>query len=71
VLFAMTLRAISADSRRPGYDSDDEFGPRQPLLNRQNNQAGPQSGGPGGAPPSRTALRNDAWSARMREKVRM
>ncbi|KAG0596750.1 hypothetical protein M758_UG282100 [Ceratodon purpureus] len=68
LFFAMTLRAISADSRRPGYDSDEEYAPRQPLLNRQNNQAAPQAGAPAGAPPSRTAVRNDAWSARMREK---
>lgn len=67
LFFAMTLRAISGDSRS-GYDSDEEFAPtRQPLLNRQNNQAAAQ---PGAAPaPPRPAVRNDAWSARMREKV--
>jgi hypothetical protein len=76
LFFAMTLRAISADSRRPGYDSDEEYAPRQPLLNRQNNQATPQAGAPapaaaaaGASPaPVRTSVRNDAWSARMREK---
>jgi hypothetical protein len=66
LFFAMTLRAISNDSR-PGYDSDEEFSPRQPLLNRQNNQAAPQPGAPPPAP-SRAAVRNDAWSSRMREK---
>lgn len=70
LFFAMTLRAISGDSRS-GYDSDEEFAPtRQPLLNRQNNQAGAaaQPGAAAPAPP-RPAVRNDAWSARMREKV--
>jgi hypothetical protein len=67
LFFAMTLRAISGDSRS-GYDSDEEFAPtRQPLLNRQNNQAGAAQPGAAPAPP-RPAVRNDAWSARMREK---
>lgn len=71
LFFAMTLRAISADARRPGYDSDDELAPtRQPLLNtRPNNQPAPP-GAPAQNPPSRPTVRNDAWSARMREKVR-
>jgi hypothetical protein len=69
LFFAMTLRAISADARRPGYDSDDELAPtRQPLLNtRPNNQPAPP-GAPAQNPPSRPTVRNDAWSARMREK---
>lgn len=69
LLFASTLRAISADPRRSGYDSDEELAPtRQPLLNRPNNQPAPP-GAPAQNLPSRTAVRNDDWSARMREKV--
>ncbi|XP_024398230.1 uncharacterized protein [Physcomitrium patens] len=68
LLFASTLRAISADPRRSGYDSDEELAPtRQPLLNRPNNQPAPP-GAPAQNLPSRTAVRNDDWSARMREK---
>lgn len=73
LFFAFTLKAITADTRA-GYDSDEEFAPRstvrQPLLNRQNNQAAPP-GAPGtpGAPSEARAARNDAWSARMRDKV--
>lgn len=73
LFFAFILRAISSSSRRD-YDSDDDYmvprsAPRQPANNRQANQAVPASSGPG-TPAEARAPRTDAWSTRMREKVR-
>ncbi|XP_059644001.1 tobamovirus multiplication protein 2A [Cornus florida] len=72
-LLALVVRAAN---RPVDYDSDDEYigGPRQqihqPLIN--NRAPVPTTGVPVAGTldqgPSRKALRNDAWSARMREK---
>jgi len=76
LFFAFVLRAVSANARRD-YDSDEDYlparsAPRQPAGNRQANQANPPSA-PGAnfeeGSISKRALRNDAWSTRMREKV--
>lgn len=78
MFFAFVLRAVSANARRD-YDSDEDYlparsAPRQPAGNRQANQANPPSA-PGAnfeeGSISKRALRNDAWSTRMREKVRI
>jgi len=75
LFFAFVLRAVSANARRD-YDSDEDYlparsAPRQPAGNRQANQANPPSA-PGAnfeeGSISKRALRNDAWSTRMREK---
>lgn len=70
VLFLLAL-IVRAANRPADYDSDEEFinprqQARQPLLNRQ---AGPATGVPVGGTGDQRPSRNDAWSARMREKV--
>ncbi|XP_031503605.1 tobamovirus multiplication protein 2A-like [Nymphaea colorata] len=65
-LLALVVRAANS----PGYDSDDEYifprsGIRQPFIGRQ---ALPATGVPVPAAPDQRIGRNDAWSARMREK---
>lgn len=71
VLFLLAL-IVRAANRPADYDSDEEFTnprqqARQPLLNRQ---AGPATGVPVAGTVDQRPSRNDAWSARMREKVR-
>ncbi|KAK4262489.1 hypothetical protein QN277_028044 [Acacia crassicarpa] len=66
-LLGIIVRAVN---RPAEYDSDDEFiAPRpqnrKPLLNRP---AGPVTGVPVAGTPDQRPSRNDAWSARMREK---
>ncbi|KAJ0802783.1 putative tetraspanin/Peripherin [Helianthus annuus] len=66
-LLACMVRAANAP---PDYDSDDEYiaGPRQqrqPLISRQQV---PATGIPVTGPLDSRPSRNDAWSARMREK---
>ncbi|XP_076912088.1 tobamovirus multiplication protein 2A-like [Bidens hawaiensis] len=66
-LLALMVRAANAP---PKYDSDDEYinGPRQqrqPLISRQ---PAPATGIPISGPLDTRPGRNDAWSARMREK---
>ncbi|XP_076901387.1 tobamovirus multiplication protein 2A-like [Bidens hawaiensis] len=66
-LLALMVRAANAP---PEYDSDDEYinGPRQqrqPLISRQ---PVPATGIPISGPLDTRPSRNDAWSARMREK---
>lgn len=68
-LLACIVRAANSPS---DYDSDDEYiaGPRQqrqPLISRQ--QA-PATGIPVTGTLDSRPSRNDAWSTRMREKVR-
>lgn len=69
-LLALVVRAAN---RPADYDSDEEYigAPRQqirqPLINRP---AAAASGGPGAATLDQRPSRNDAWSTRMREKVR-
>ncbi|XP_028762633.1 tobamovirus multiplication protein 2A-like isoform X1 [Neltuma alba] len=67
-LLAIIVRAVN---RPAEYDSDDEFiAPRpqirQPLLN--NRPTGPVTGVPVAGTLDQRSSRNDAWSARMREK---
>lgn len=67
-LLALMVRAANAP---PEYDSDDEYisGPRQqrqPLIGRQQP---PVTGVPVTGTLDSRPSRNDAWSARMREKV--
>jgi hypothetical protein len=67
-LLALIVRAVN---RPADYDSDDELinprqQARQPLLNRQ---AGTPAGLPVAGAIDQRPSRNDAWSARMREKV--
>ncbi|KAG5097733.1 hypothetical protein JHK82_047587 [Glycine max] len=69
LLFVLAL-IVRAANRPPEYDSDEEYiNPRQqvrqPLLNRP---AGPASGAPATGTLDKRPSRNDAWSARMREK---
>ncbi|WJX55154.1 Tobamovirus multiplication protein 2A, variant 3 [Trifolium repens] len=66
-LLALIVRAVN---RPADYDSDDELmnprqQARQPLLNRQ---AGTPAGLPVAGAIDQRPSRNDAWSARMREK---
>ncbi|GAU38192.1 hypothetical protein TSUD_226130 [Trifolium subterraneum] len=66
-LLALIVRAVN---RPTDYDSDDELinprqQARQPLLNRQ---AGTPAGLPVAGAIDQRPTRNDAWSARMREK---
>lgn len=70
LLFVLAL-IVRAANRPTEYDSDEEYiNPRQqvrqPLLNRP---AGPASGAPATGTLDKRPSRNDAWSARMREKV--
>lgn len=60
-LLALGVRAVN---RQVEYDSDEE-----PLINRP--PPVPATGVPVTGGPSKRAIRNDAWSARMREKVRL
>ncbi|XP_047342107.1 tobamovirus multiplication protein 2A [Impatiens glandulifera] len=70
LLFILAL-IVRAANRPAEYDSDDEYigGPRQqirqPLVNRQ---PAPVTGVPVTASLDQRPSRNDAWSARMREK---
>ncbi|KAJ7952645.1 tobamovirus multiplication protein 2A-like [Quillaja saponaria] len=69
LLFLLALM-VRAANRPADYDSDDELiAPRhqirQPLLNRP---AAPSAGVPVGGALDQRPGRNDAWSARMREK---
>lgn len=71
LLFLLAV-IVRAANRPAEYDSDDEFiSPRsqirQPFLNRP---AGPATGVPVAGTVDQRPSRNDAWSARMREKVR-
>jgi len=70
-LFLLAL-IVRAANRPADYDSDEEFiNPRQqvrqPLLNRQ--APSPAIGVPASGTIDQRSSRNDAWSARMREKV--
>lgn len=69
LLFLLAL-IVRAANRPADYDSDEEFiNPRQqvrqPLLSRP---AGPATGTPVAGTADQRPSRNDAWSARMREK---
>jgi len=66
-LLALIVRAVNKPA---DYDSDEEFiNPRQqPLLNRP--AAAPVTGLPVAGTIDQRPSRNDAWSARMREKVK-
>lgn len=70
LLFLLAL-IVRAANRPAEYDSDDEYIDgsrqqiRQPLINRQ---PVPVAGVPVAAPLDQRPGRNDAWSARMREK---
>ncbi|KOM44886.1 hypothetical protein LR48_Vigan06g019200 [Vigna angularis] len=71
LLFLLAL-IVRAANRPAEYDSDEEFinsrqQVRQPLLNRS--AAGPATGLPASGTVDQRSSRNDAWSARMREKV--
>lgn len=71
LLFILAL-IVRAANRPAEYDSDEEFinprqPARQPLLN--NRPAGPAPGAPVTGTLDQRPGRNDAWSARMREKV--
>lgn len=70
LLFLLAL-IVRAANRPADYDSDDELinprqQARQPLLNRQ---TGPATGSQVAGTIDQRPSRNDAWSARMREKV--
>ncbi|XP_017427157.1 tobamovirus multiplication protein 2A isoform X2 [Vigna angularis] len=70
LLFLLAL-IVRAANRPAEYDSDEEFinsrqQVRQPLLNRS--AAGPATGLPASGTVDQRSSRNDAWSARMREK---
>lgn len=70
LLFVLAL-IVRAANRPADYDSDEEFinprqQTRQPLLNRP---AVPAAGVPVTGTIDQRPTRNDAWSARMREKV--
>ena len=72
LVFLLAL-AVRAANKPPEYDSDDEYiGPRssvrQPLIN--NRQGVTTTGVPVTATLDQRPSRNDAWSQRMREKVR-
>ena len=68
----MLALIVRAANRPAEYDSDDEYiggsrqQIRQPLINRQ---PVPAAGVPVVGPLDQRPGRNDAWSARMREKV--
>ncbi|KAK6947461.1 Tetraspanin/Peripherin [Dillenia turbinata] len=69
LLFLLAL-LVRAANRPADYDSDDEFinprqGVRQPLINRP---PAPATGVPVAGALDQRPSRNDAWSARMREK---
>ncbi|GAB4834683.1 Tobamovirus multiplication protein 2A [Ancistrocladus abbreviatus] len=69
LLFLLAL-VVRAANRPAEYDSDDEFinqrqSVRQPLINRQQP---PATGVPVAGTLDQRPSRNDAWSARMREK---
>ncbi|KAF7828531.1 tobamovirus multiplication protein 2A-like [Senna tora] len=69
LIFLLAL-IVRAANRPAEYDSDDEYiaprsQTRQPLLNRP---AGPATGVPVTGTLDQRPSRNDAWSARMREK---
>ncbi|CAM6115387.1 unnamed protein product [Calypogeia fissa] len=68
LLFSLILRAV-ADTRRSGYDSDDDYLPRtqRQALQRQTTTAGNGAAGDTTAE-TRPPARNDEWSKRMREK---
>ncbi|KAF8412823.1 hypothetical protein HHK36_000794 [Tetracentron sinense] len=64
---------VRAANRPADYDSDDEYiasrqGIRQPLINKQ---GVPAAGAPVTGTLDQRPNRNDAWSTRMREKVRI
>lgn len=68
LVFSLILRAV-ADTRRSGYDSDDDYLPRtqRQAIQRQPTTAG--NGAPGDTTAeSRPPARSDEWSKRMREK---
>lgn len=70
LLFLLAL-VVRAANRPVDYDSDDEYiAPRQqirqPLINRP---VAPATGVPVAGTLDQRPSRNDAWSARMREKV--
>lgn len=70
----MLALMVRAANRPADYDSDDELiAPRQqirqPLLNRP--PPVPATGVPVAGTLDQRSSRNDAWSARMREKVFM
>ena len=72
VLFLLTI-IVRSMNRSADYDSDEEFiNPRQsfkqPLMNRQ---APVATGVPVAGTLDQRPARNDAWSARMREKVQL
>lgn len=72
LLFLLAL-VVRAANRPAEYDSDDELiAPRQqirqPLIN--NRPAVPAAGVPVAGASDQRPNRNDAWSTRMREKVR-
>lgn len=67
----MLALVVRAANRPADYDSDDEFinprqGVRQPLIR----PAPPATGVPVAGTVDQRPSRSDAWSARMREKVR-
>jgi len=65
-LLALIVRAVNKPA---SYDSDEEFiNPRQPLLNRP--APAPVTGLPVAGTIDQRPSRNDAWSTRMREKVK-
>jgi len=69
-LLALIVRAVNKPA---DYDSDEEFlntrqQVRQPLLNRP--AAAPVTGLPVAGTIDQRPSRNDAWSTRMREKVK-
>lgn len=71
LLFVLAL-IVRAANRPDDYDSDDEFiaqrqSVRQPLINRP---PVPATGVPVAGTLDQRPSRNDAWSTRMREKVR-
>ena len=69
----MLALIVRAANKPADYDSDEEYigGPRQqirqPLINRP---AAPTTGGPVVGTLDQRPSRNDAWSQRMREKVK-
>ncbi|XP_075487015.1 tobamovirus multiplication protein 2A-like [Primulina tabacum] len=70
IIFLLAL-VVRATNRPSDYDSDDEFVERprqqirQPFINKQ---SGPATGAPATGALDQRPSRNDAWSARMREK---
>ena len=73
LVFLLAL-AVRAANKPPEYDSDDEYiaptsSVRQPLIN--NRQGVTATGVPVTGTLDQRPSRNDAWSQRMREKVRL